>query len=385
MNTVCSENQCTGCMACLETCSRDAIRIIDQLKNYNAVIDGNKCINCGACHRVCQNNEPVKATEPIAWYQGWSKSEEQRKTSSSGGFAATLIERFIEDDGIVCSCVFEEGVFGFDFADSKNDIAKFVGSKYVKSNPVGIYKKIRSLLREGRKVLFIGLPCQVAAVKSFIGEHLSSNLYLVDLICHGSPSPKHIEQFLRESGYQLKDLETVSFRKKDVFRVMQNEHYVENPGVYDCYTLAFLNCINYTENCYSCKYAKLERVSDITIGDSWGSELSKNEQGKGISLALCQTEKGINLLKKSNVVLFPVDKETAIAHNHQLERPSQMPKNYDAFFKALQEKKTYKDAVKIALPRTYRNQQIKKLLIKIKAIPIGGVQNKRNPERPELK
>lgn len=372
MNTVCGENQCTGCMACLETCSRDAIRIIDQLKNYNAVIDSNKCIECGACHRVCQNNEPVEAIEPIAWYQGWSRSEEQRKMSSSGGFAATLIEQFVEDGGIACSCVFKDGVFGFDFANSKNDIAKFVGSKYVKSNPIGIYKKIRSLLREGHKVLFIGLPCQVAAVKSFVSGHLSDNLYLVDLICHGSPSPKHIERFLREAGCQLKDLETVSFRKKDVFRIMQNEHYIENPGVYDCYTLAFLNCINYTENCYSCKYAKLERVSDITIGDSWGSELAKDEQEKGISLALCQTKKGINLLEKSNVVLFPVDKETAIAHNHQLERPSQMPKTYDAFFKALQEKKTYKDAVKIALPRTYRNQQIKKLLIKIKAIPIGG-------------
>lgn len=372
MNTVCGENQCTGCMACLETCSRDAIRIIDQLKNYNAVIDSNKCIDCGACHRVCQNNEPIKAVEPLAWYQGWSRSEEQRRTSSSGGFAATLIEQFVEDGGIVCSCVFKDGVFGFDFAESKNDIAKFVGSKYVKSNPVGIYKKIRSLLREGRKVLFIGLPCQVAAVKSFIGEHLGGNLYLVDLICHGSPSPKHIEQFLGESGYQLKDLDTVSFRKKDVFRIMQNEHYIENPGVYDCYTLAFLNCINYTENCYSCKYAKGERVSDITIGDSWGSELSNEEQRKGISLALCQTEKGINLLKKSNVVLFPVNKETAIAHNHQLERPSQMPETYDAFFKALREKKTYKEAVKIALPRTYWNQQIKKFLIKIRAIPIGG-------------
>ena len=178
MKTVCSENQCTGCMACLEVCCKGAITIKDQLRNYNAVIDSERCVGCGACHRVCQNNQPVNTTEPIAWYQGWSKSESQRKASSSGGFAGALTEQFIEDGGVVCSCVFKDGVFGFDFAESKDDVAKFTGSKYVKSNPVGIYKKIRGLLTKGRKVLFIGLPCQVAAVKSFIGEKLEDNLYL---------------------------------------------------------------------------------------------------------------------------------------------------------------------------------------------------------------
>ena len=375
MKTVCSENQCTGCMACLEVCCKGAITIKDQLRNYNAVIDSERCVGCGACHRVCQNNQPVNTTEPIAWYQGWSKSESQRKASSSGGFAGALTEQFIEDGGVVCSCVFKDGVFGFDFAESKDDVAKFTGSKYVKSNPVGIYKKIRGLLTKGRKVLFIGLPCQVAAVKSFIGEKLEDNLYLVDLICHGSPSPKNIEQFLSEAGYKLEDLDSVGFRKKDVFRVMENEHYVDVPGVYDCYSLAFLNCINYTENCYSCRYAKRERASDITIGDSWGSELAKEEQKKGISLALCQTEKGKGLLEKTNVALFPVDIENAISHNHQLERPSQKPETYDAFFEALQAKKPYKTAVKIGLPRTYRNQQIKKLLIKLKIMG-GGVYDK---------
>lgn len=371
MKTVCSENQCTGCMACLEICSKDAIMIRDQLKNYNAVIDNDKCVNCGACHRVCQNNKTLEFIEPIAWYQGWIKSDCQRTTSSSGGFAAALAEHFIEDDGIVCSCVFKEGRFCFDFAESKEEISKFTGSKYVKSAPEGIYEKIRCLLIKGKKVLFIGLPCQVAAVKKYIGEQLAGNLYLVDLICHGSPSPKNLEQFLREAGYELTDLDSVVFRKKNVFRVMQNEHYVDIPGVYDCYSLAFLNCINYTENCYSCKYAKKERISDITIGDSWGSDLAREEQQKGISLALCQTEKGKVLLEQSNVELFPVNIENAINHNHQLEKPSQKPEAYDIFFQALLDKKTYKEAVKIGLPRTYRNQQVKKILIKLKLIRGG--------------
>ena len=220
----------------------------------------------------------------------------------------------------------------------------------------------------GREVLFIGLPCQAAAVKLFVGNRLSEKLYLVDLICHGSPSPKNIKQFLLEAGYKLDKVSQVGFRKKDVFRVTQNEQYVDVPGIYDCYSLAFLNCINYTENCYSCHYAKRERVSDITIGDSWGSDLPQDEKNKGISLALCQTGKGIELLKAANLELHLVDLENAIKHNHQLERPSVKPDCYDKFFDALQSGRKYREAVKIGLPRTYRNQQIKKVLIKLKII-----------------
>lgn len=370
--TVCKENQCTGCMACLEACGQDAITIKDELRYYNALIDSNKCIDCGACDHICQNNNEIKTNEPIVWYQGWSKSEKQRKISSSGGFAAELAKYFVEIGGIVCSCIFENGVFGFAFADSVESVMDFAGSKYVKSNPKGIYKEIRRLLRKNQRIMFIGLPCQAAAVKLFVGEKLWDNLYLVDLICHGTPSPKNIELFLREAGYEIKDLKSIGFRKKDVFRVVENEHYVDYPGIYDCYSLAFLNCINYTDNCFSCKYANRKRVSDITIGDSWGSELAKEEQKKGISLALCQTEKGKELLKNANVELFPVSIEKAISHNHQLERPSDKPPRYESFFDALEKGKTYKTSVKIGLPRTYHNQQIKKFLMKLGLLNGGG-------------
>lgn len=372
MENVCKESQCTGCMACLEVCTKNAIEIRDTLRNYNAVIDPAKCIKCGACQRICQNNNIINAEKPIAWFQGWAKSAKQRAVSSSGGFAVTLAKHFVNRGGLVCSCVFSEGSFHFEFAENENEVERFTGSKYVKSNPQGIYKKIKWCLQEDREVLFIGLPCQVAAVKIFAGERLLKKLYLVDLICHGSPSPKNIEQFLSEAGYHLAELIQVGFRKKDVFRVTGNEHYVDSPGVYDCYSLAFLNCINYTENCYSCCFAKSERVSDITIGDSWGSNLSQEEQDKGISLALCQTDKGKRLLQDAEVELFPVDLENAIEYNHQLERPSVKPDSYDEFFDALQTGTSYCKAVKKGLPRTYRNQQIKKILLKLRFIR-GGV------------
>lgn len=373
MRTVCNENQCTGCMACLEACSQDAITVKDDLKYYNAVIDSNKCIDCGACHHVCQNNNEIRTTEPIAWYQGWSKSEKQRSISSSGGFAAELSKYFIENGGIVCSCAFENGVFGFDFAESTEKVEKFKGSKYVKSNPTGIYNKIRDYLKAGRKVLVIGLPCQIAAVKLFVDKRFKEGLYLVDLICHGTPSPKVLSLFLAEHGYLVTKIRDIQFRQKGTFNIRKDGVNVGKKGVYDCYTLAFLNGLTYTENCYDCKYACCDRVSDLTIGDSWGSELDSNEIKKGISLVLCQTEKGKTLLNNSNIHLEPVDVEKSIEHNHQLKVPSKKPIKYDYFFNLIKNGTKFDIAVSKALPRTWFNQQVKSILIKLKVLRGGGI------------
>ena len=79
MKTVCKVNNCTGCMACLDVCSKGAIVVADNQRYFNAVIDTDRCINCGVCHRVCQNNSKIDVATPVVWYQGWSKSDIQRR------------------------------------------------------------------------------------------------------------------------------------------------------------------------------------------------------------------------------------------------------------------------------------------------------------------
>ena len=167
MRTVCKQDLCTGCMACVGKCKKEAISIQDNVSAYNAVIDESKCVSCGACERVCPNNHKVNLNEPIYWKEGWAP-DNIRSKASSGGAASAMMEYFVNDGGYVAACLFSNGEFVFDITNKKEELVHFVGSKYVKSNPVGIYDKVIEKLKNGNSVLFIGLPCQVAAVKNYM-------------------------------------------------------------------------------------------------------------------------------------------------------------------------------------------------------------------------
>lgn len=372
MITVCEEGKCTGCMECIDVCPKGAVQIVDSRTEYNAIIDFDKCIKCNACHKVCQNNRELMLTKPIYWSQGWAGDERIRRESSSGGIAAAMERSFIKKGGIVCSCVFHEGRFEFDFAETENEVGKFTGSKYVKSNPQGIYKKISEKLKEGKNVLFVGLPCQVAAAKHYTKNH--ENLYTIDLICHGTPSPKILEKFLEDYRIKLTEVESIKFRVKNSFKLEQNGKRFAAPTVTDNYLITFLNSTSYTENCYHCRFAQLGRVGDITLGDSWGSELEKEVQDKGISLILCQSEKGKNLLEQSDLVLMDVDLEKAIENNHQLQYPSQKPQQREMFFRELDKGYTFERIVRKCYPKKYLKNVVKTLLYKAKYA--GGGQSR---------
>lgn len=370
MKTVCENNKCSGCMACLEICPKHAITVLENISAYNAVIDETKCIHCNLCHDKCQSNHPANAAEPIKWWQGWSRDTEIRKNSSSGGAAASIEQAFVQSDGIVCSCVFEKGEFRFSFAETTEQIKRFSGSKYVKSKPQEIYRKINDLLRAGRKVLFVGLPCQASAVKNYVDKKLQKNLYIVDLICHGSPSPKVLDLFLKQYGLNREELNDIGFRTKTKFQIDSSAKHLSTLGTRDCYTIAFLNSLSYTENCYECRYASIERVSDVTLGDSWGSEMAEEVQRKGISLILCQTEKGKELIANSELELHEVELNKAIENNHQLQGPSKMPEKRTYFLESLQDGKPFNKTVMKCYPKQCIKQMVKGILIKLRIV--GG-------------
>lgn len=357
MNTVCSENKCAGCKACIDICPTNSIKVIDSLRYTNAIIDTKTCIDCGLCHKTCQVNNPASLRQPVKWLEGWAKTD-IRSTSSSGGIGQELIRSFINYGGEVVACKFVDGDFKFDIIKDLNELAPFVGSKYVKSNPDGIYRVIHGRLKLGKRILFIGLPCQVSAVRNYIPAKFQENLYVVDLICHGSPSVHLLRKSLKEYGYSMNNVQTIQFRKNIQFGLEVNHQKILPQGITDRYTLAFLRGLIYTENCYSCHYARTDRVGDLTIGDSWGTA-NKTELKKGMSLILCQTTKGKELMERMDFYFEKADIQNAVANNQQLNHPSVVPEQRAIFFKNIKEGMSFNKAVEKAYPKDCMKQDIK--------------------------
>lgn len=365
MKTVCELNMCNGCMACVEKCHRNAITIKDDLKYYNALIDTKKCVDCGLCTKVCPRENDNDMSKPKWWYQGWADSE-IREHASSGGAASAIIRAFIKNGGYVASCLFDSGKFVFEVTNEMAVARKFAGSKYVKSNPEKIYGKIQSLLKANQKVLFIGLPCQVAAVNQFIKD--KTNLVTADLICHGTPSPYLLKKCLQEYGHDINTLTDINFRIKSLYELNRDGKPIAAFHTMDNYLIAFLHSYDYTENCYSCKFATLDRLSDITLGDSWGTELS-GEVKNGVSLILCQSEKGKELIESAGLNLLDVDINNAISHNEQLNKPSKCSKSRDQFFENYNRYNNFGKALVKTAPGIVAKEKVKSI---VKYIVRGG-------------
>ena len=364
MGTVCTKDKCSGCMACKAVCPKDAIEIKDEVRVFNSYMNERKCIKCGRCKKICPLNKLPKLMPPIEWMQGWSKDQDIRARSSSGGAASELMRSFIASGGYVCSCVFEHGEFGFEVTNNIERAKQFAGSKYVKSNPDGIYEEIEDLLKKGKKVLFIGLPCQSAGLRNTIPERLQEQLYRVDLICHGTPSYSLLNKHINELGYKFDEIENISFREKNRWRLVVTHNGKENT-VLNLYLLGYLSGYFYTENCYECPYAGINRVSDITIGDSWGSNL-RDELKAGLSLIICQTEKGIKLIRDSNLHIESVDQEKAIVANQQLRHPYERTEKTSKFYNHYLRTKRFGMSFFMTKPMLVVKQHVKYILYKLR-------------------
>lgn len=361
MKTVCATDRCNGCMLCKAVCPRDAILVDTDWRACNARIDEAKCVECGLCERLCPRNRPVPLSPPLEWHQGWANDSGLRSRCSSGGLATALALRFVRDGGVCVGCVFRDGRFVFGRAGTPEEVLAFRGSKYVKSDPSDVHGLVVEALSRGRKVLFFGLPCQVAGLLAHpaLARLDRNGLCTVDLICHGSPSPKLLDAFLAERRLTLAATSEITFRDKTAYRIRTDGHLTSKSSGRDLYMAAFMKLMTFTDNCYECPYARLERCSDLTLGDSWGSELPRAEYLRGISLVLCQTAKGAELLRRSDVHLEDVDLEKAIAGNTNLARPSPVPPQRERFFRILVRTGSFGAAMRRTLPKLYFKTMLK--------------------------
>lgn len=331
MELICDPKICTGCSACANLCPKGCIEMKegDSLGHIHPFIDQKSCIDCGVCKKVCPALHPLSLIEPKTAYAGLDKCEAEYLSSTSGGAASAMSRAIIRGGGVVYGCSMLEGVDVQHIrVESEDELYKLKGSKYVQSNIKFCFRDIKNDLLKGIDVLFIGTPCQVAGLKSFLNKEYI-NLYTSDLICHGIPPQaffkRHINKITRgvipdeiifRKGTYL--LSLVKGGKEIYCSTLFKERYR------DIYYNTFFDGYTYRDSCYTCIYACPRRVSDITIGDFWGlkTELPVNHDN-GCSVLLPNTIKGNKLIKliSSDFYLFERLISEAVNGNAQLKYP----------------------------------------------------------------
>lgn len=321
---------CCGCTACVSICPKDAITMKpDTLGFKYPKVDLDKCIDCGLCEKVCAFNDnydkSLNLKEPEI-YAARHKDIHEIETSRSGAAFIAISDYILENGGIVYGVGYKDHFrVAHKRATTKEERNEFKGSKYVQSDLDGIFRQVKEDLKQGNTVLFSGTPCQTAGLNSYIGKKLRENLVLVDIVCHGVPSPYIWRDYLiyLEKKYKSK-IVTVNFRDKS--RIGWSGHiesYVFNNGmkIESCIfrDIFFKHVIN-RESCSICHFANYNRPSDFTIGDYWGwKKISTdfNADNKGCSLLFINTIKGQNIFKNiSNYIYFiPTKKELCIQPN----------------------------------------------------------------------
>ena len=171
-----------------------------------------------------------------------------------------------------------------------------------------------------------------------------------------------LDAFLSEQRRNLSDVEEITFRDKTKYRIRTDGKLTSKSGGRDLYMAAFMKRLTFTDNCYECPYARRKRCSDLTLGDSWGSELPREECVRGISLVLCQTAKGAALLKRSAVHLEAVDLDKAVLANTNLAHPSVAPAGRERFFRALERNGRFSRALCKVYPKMVFKAMVKSWL-----------------------
>lgn len=346
--TLCSKDLCTGCWACYNACGHQAITMnLDEEGFAYPVINEDLCVHCGLCRKSCPVFHPVekhcKAEKPIA---SFAKDLSIRQSSSSGGIFSVLGYEVIKRGGVVFGVVFKDiKTVVFTEAVNPEEMAPMRGSKYMQSSVGDTFRRVKNYLKQNRYVLFVGTPCQVAGLKSYLGDFKSDKLILVDFVCHGVPSSKAFCVYIDKLIQYKKMNELIS-----EFRFRNFEGWGYSPS-FQCsdskwYTITsqenlfmrlFIDNYILRPSCYKCRYTTPERISDLTIADFWklGTlEHFKYDTSSGVSLVLLNTELGKSFY--SSIKHQVIDEERtwreAMFVNHQLYCTTKKPRDREKAF-----------------------------------------------------
>lgn len=338
--------ECSGCAACYSICNHKAISMMtDESGFLIPVKDNNLCIECGLCEKVCPIEHPdYSFSQNPNVFAAYDSKE--RRHSSSGGIFYTIAKYVISQGGVVFGAAFDGDMQLRHIAvETMEGLELLRGSKYVQSNIGEAFKEVAKLLKLDRLVYFTGTPCQIAGLKSFLRKPYN-NLITSDLVCHGIPSQKLFDMHLQylENNANSK-VDAYSFRDCRYWVTREKVHYVNgketvvNDGNMSPYLYAFGLGYSFRESCFHCKFAKIPRQGDFTLGDYWGvGRFHPDIDNRGgVSMVLINTTNGMYIWNKvsQNLVVKASSLEACKTYNPNLVCPSKEPINRKDFLEKL--------------------------------------------------
>ncbi len=307
LEEICKRENCTGCGACASGCPKGCIRMFPDTEGFlRPTIDKATCINCGKCKKICPVNiaQPDDGVEPKC-FASKIKDEIIKSRSSSGGIFSALANQILAEKGVVIGAGFDENYnVVHKTCIEPAQLDELRRSKYSQSNIGTVYQDAKIFLDKGRKVLFCGTPCQISGLNNYLGIAYD-NLFTMDFICHGVPSPLAWRKYL---DYQLEakasGIDSLSFRSKSTgwkkfsmeISFSNGSHYIEDVTK-DFFLRSFIMDLNLRPSCYKCGFKHIHRTSDITVADCWGVEqlIPEWDEDEGVSLVMVHSEKGMLL------------------------------------------------------------------------------------------
>ncbi len=307
------KSMCCGCMACVNSCPAGAITCTEDENGFlYPTVDGEKCIQCGVCDRVCHfQKEEKKGQDPIAAFSLKYKCKDTLKRSTSGGAFVALSDVILKEGGIVVAASMDEHfTLTHKVATDIPERDGMVGTFYTQSFMGDVFVPVKESLENGVWVMFVGLPCQVAAIQSYLKKDYQ-NLLTVELLCHGVPS----NAFFKEHVHFLEK----TYRKKAIRYAFRTKKYGWNPsGIEEVtfedgkqissfktqsYKRFFHANVSLRPSCHNCQYRKQQRFADITVGDFWGiGKLTGKTEAEGLSCLFANNKKGQAVIERAREV-----------------------------------------------------------------------------------
>lgn len=373
---------CSGCGACAAVCPKHCVEMTADREGFRyPVIKQAHCVSCQVCETVCPIAAPLRLSQETTAVAAQNRNRVIRQESSSGGVFSALAEYVLAKGGLVCAAVYDENqMVSHRIIDQPDGIGAMRGAKYAQSKPESCFPRIKKELQEEKYVLFVGTPCQTAGLSQYLGKRYE-RLILVDMICHGVPSPKVWENYLRErqtSDAPKAGVQTINLRNKETgwsrysYSVrIQYRNGVEYrmPQEQDWFMRGFVQNLYLRPSCSRCSFKGIDRCSDLTLGDCWGiwDIAPEFDDNQGTSLLLIHSETGQQAWDNISLEFrtYPLSMDQAVAQNPSAICSSLPHPKREQFFTALQSGQTITDAVQACLAPEAQRGVLQKLKEKI--------------------